>query len=71
MKSCLLITTTLLALPLVRVTAENTIPEPDTLIYGKVVEQGAGQPRQLHEGELRWIVERPDGSLIELGASLE
>ncbi|WOO43595.1 type I secretion C-terminal target domain-containing protein [Rubellicoccus peritrichatus] len=35
-------------------TVDAGIPEPDFLIYGKIIDTGAGQPIEVDEGQLRW-----------------
>jgi hypothetical protein len=37
------------------------IPEPATTFYGKIFDLTSGQPYQLSEGDLTWVIRRADG----------
>jgi hypothetical protein len=46
------------------------IPEPATIIYGKIIRTDATRPSLLTEGQLNWTIRRADGVEINLQASL-
>lgn len=47
------------------------IPEPDTIFYGRIVNRSSGQEDLLAQGNLSWIVRRPDGQQITLSAKVK
>lgn len=46
------------------------IPEPATVIYGKIIRTDATRPSLLTEGQLNWTIRRADGVEINLQAGL-
>ena len=48
----------------------QTFSEPATIFYGKVVGVGSVQPFMIHEGVLRWTIQRSDGVEVTLTTSL-
>jgi hypothetical protein len=62
----------LLALPaaLTPVFAANTVPEPETVFYGRILERSGPVDRILTEGTLAWKLRKADGTELPLQASL-
>jgi len=58
----------LLALPaaLTPAFAANTVPEPETVFYGRVLERSGPVDRILTEGTLRWMLRKTDGTPLPL-----
>ena len=50
--------------------AAQTISEPATIFYGKVLGTGSAQDFLITEGTLDWTIQRPDGSEIHLSTDL-
>ncbi|MFT7514921.1 MAG: hypothetical protein ACI9QL_004146, partial [Candidatus Omnitrophota bacterium] len=48
----------------------NSISEPSTIFYGKVVGTGSAQDFLITEGNLSWTIERSDGSELTLNTTL-
>ncbi len=48
-----------------------SISEPETIFYGKIFSAGSGQPYLLTEGQLTWIIQRPDGNNLVLHTQLK
>lgn len=47
-------------------TGRAEIPEPETLVYGKVLNHSGGQEYQLHEGLLSWTISDPSNSGVSM-----
>jgi hypothetical protein len=62
----------LLALPaaLTPAMAANTVPEPETVFYGRIVERSGPVDRILTEGMLSWRLRKADGTQLPLEAAL-
>jgi hypothetical protein len=62
----------LLALPaaLTPVFAANTVPEPETVFYGRILERSGPVDRILTEGTLSWRLRKADGTQLPLQAAL-
>lgn len=46
------------------------LPEPATIIYGKIIRTDAARPSLLTEGQLNWTIRRADGVEVQLQAAL-
>jgi hypothetical protein len=62
----------LLALPaaLTPVYAANTLPEPETVFYGRILERSGPVDRILTEGTLAWKLRKADGTELPLQTAL-
>lgn len=62
----------ILALPaaLTPVFAANTVPEPETVFYGRILERSGPVDRILTEGTLSWKLRKADGTELPLRAAL-
>ena len=48
----------------------QSISEPYTVFYGKVLGTGSAQPFLITAGQLQWTIQRADGSTVTLQTSL-
>lgn len=51
--------------------AVASLPEPETLFYGRIVNRTLGPEHLLTQGQLVWVVTRPDGRQVTLTGRLE
>ncbi len=64
------LTYSLLLLALPAMAAINTVPEPETTFYGRILDRSGPVDRILTEGTLAWSVRKADGSVLPLSATL-
>jgi hypothetical protein len=50
--------------------AASSVPEPETIFYGKIINRSGPQPHQLTSGSLKWSISMPDSAPLELTAEL-
>ena len=62
------LTYSLLLLALPAMAAINTVPEPETTFYGRILDRSGPVDRILTEGTLAWSVRKADGSVLPLSA---
>ena len=67
----LAITTTSAVLLLLLAAGGQTLPEPDTVIYGKVLNRHGPSEHLMTEGDLEWTILRTDGTELSLDGHLE
>ncbi len=46
------------------------IPEPETVFYGRIVNRTSGQEYLMVQGNLAWVIRKPDGQPMQLTAAL-
>jgi hypothetical protein len=64
------LTLSLLSVAVAAASAANSVPEPETVCYGRILERSGTVDRVLTGGTLAWKVRRADGSHLALSAQL-
>jgi len=64
------LTLSLLSVAVTAASAANSVPEPETVFYGRILERSGTVDRVLTEGKLAWKVRKADGSDLALSAQL-
>ena len=65
-----LITTAFLAAATLPALAATSVPEPETIFYGKVVNVSGPQPYQMSSGSLAWKIRSGESEELEFSGSL-